>query len=560
LISKLKNANDIINKLLGKKKYFVIPLFIIQSFLEITTLAIVLGLIKVIFEGGSENIIYLKNFSEITQINILAVCAIIFIVVTFAFTMLVNYLIFKISYKIQNNLTFKLYELYLNCNYLKIAKYSFSKYQTIIQNESRRISTFIVTPYFLIISKIFITSLIGLFLIYVNYKISILIGIFIILITIYSSKFFSNSIKMHGKSIHNIDKKILQILSMSYFSFKEIRLNDLNEDMYKILVKYQKKISKIFVDNKFVTLLLSNSIEVLLFIIIFSLLIILNTSNSIQANLYTEVGFFIFATIKLIPHIKQLNINITTLRTHLISYKNYDQMKKELLEKNKLKLKINSSKINKISSLSLKNLNFSYPNSNKKIIKIDKMNFNHKSIIGIFGPSGSGKTTLLNIISGLIIPEKENQGLFVNNKKISENNCLDYYNYISYVHQKTFLLESSLKKNIILNKKFNQKKYKDICNITNINKIIQNIKKNEIIKLGREKLSGGQLQRLSIARALYKEPEILILDEATNAMDEKNQMFIINNLLKFKKIKFIFICSHDIKVMKYCDRIIKLQD
>lgn len=188
------------------------------------------------------------------------------------------------------------------------------------------------------------------------------------------------------------------------------------------------------------------------------------------------------------------------------------------------------------------------------------MNFNHKSIIGIFGPSGSGKTTLLNIISGLIIPEKKNQGLFVNNHKISENNCMDYYDHISYVHQKTFLLESGLKKNIILNQNFNLKRYETICNITNINKLIRNSKKNEIIKLGREKLSGGQLQRLSIARALYKNPDILILDEATNAMDEKNQKFIINNLLKIKKIKFIFICSHDIKVMKYCDRIVKLKD
>lgn len=560
MISKLKDANNVVNKLLGKKKYLITPLFIIQSLLEISTLAIVLGLIKVIFEGNSINIIFLKDFNQTTQINILAICSILFIVVTFCFTIFVNYLIFKISYNIQNNLTFKLYELYLNCNFLKISKYSFSKYQTVIQNESRRISTFIITPYFLIISKVFIISLIGLFLFYVNYKISILIVIFVIIVTIYSSKFFSKSIKLHGKSIHNIDKNILQILSMSYFSFKEIRLNHLNEDMYKILVNYQKKISKIFVENKSLTLLLSNSIEVLLLIIIFSLLIILNINDSLKTNLYTEVGFFIFATIKLIPHIKQLNTNITSLRTHLVSFKNYEKMRVELFEKNKLKIKKNISQIDKISSLSIKNLNFSYPNNNKKILNIDRIYFDKKSIVGIFGPSGSGKTTLLNIISGLIIPEKKNQGLFINDIKISQNNCLDYYDHISYVHQKTFLLETSLRKNIILNQSFNLKKYNEICKITNLNKIIRSSKQDEIIKLGREKLSGGQLQRLSIARALYKDPEILILDEATNAMDEKNQKFIINNLLKIKKIKFIFICSHDIKVMKYCDRVIKLVD
>ena len=347
---------------------------------------------------------------------------------------------------------------------------------------------------------------------------------------------------------------------MTYFAFKEIRLNHLTNESNKLLVRYQNKITNTFVENKFLTALLSNSVELFLFIIIFIFLILLNESSSISSNIYAEVSFFIFASIKLMPHIKQLNANFTSIRTHVSSIDNYEKMQKTLINSSKFKSKKKSKKILKINNLNLKNVNFSYPGESKKIISFKNLSFKKKSVIGIYGPSGSGKTTFLDIISGLILLENKNQGLFVNKIKIDENNFLNYYDHVSYVHQKTFFLEDTLKKNIILNREYNKLKYEKICRLTNIKKLLSNKKENEIVNIGREKLSGGQIQRLNIARALYKSPQILILDEATNAMDEKNQQLILKNITKLKNIEYIFLCSHDYKVMKFCDRIIEFKD
>jgi ATP-binding cassette, subfamily B, bacterial PglK len=556
----LHQAHEITDKLAGNKKYLIYFLFIFQSILEISTLLIVLNLIRIIFEGVSYEIIFIENFETNVQINILSIFSIIFIFLSFLMTLMINYIVFKFGFKIQNKLIFSLYNLYLQCDYLNISKYSFSKYQSVIQSESRRITTFVIIPYFLTVSKIVMVSLIGITLVFINYKISLLLVILMALLTYYSSTAFSKKISNHGKIIFNIDKKILAILSMSYFGFKEIRLNNLSHNSNKILINYQKKIAKTFVENKFITAFLSNSIELFLFIIIFLAIMILNLNNFLTSNLYSEVGFFIFATIKLMPHIKQLNSSYTSIRTHIVSYKNYKLMERDLLENSIFKSKKIGTSFKEIKNLQIKNLNFNYPGSKETVLELKNMDFKRNSIIGIYGPSGSGKTTFLDILSGLIILPNIDSGVFINNKKIDKSNFLDYYNVVSYVHQKTFLLEDTIKKNIILNKTYIKKKYDNICNQTNLKNVINNRKESDIIKLGREKLSGGQMQRLNIARALYKSPKILILDEATNAIDERNQTHILKKVSKNKDIDYIFICSHDLNVLKICDKIINFKD
>lgn len=556
----LHQAHEITDKLAGNKKYLIYFLFILQSILEISTLLIVLNLIKIIFEGVSHEIPFIENFETNVQINILSIISIIFIFLSFLMTMMINYIVFKFGFKIQNKLIFSLYNLYLQCDYLNISKYSFSKYQSVIQSESRRITTFVIIPYFLTVSKIVMVSLIGVTLVFINYKISLLQVILTVLLTYYSSTAFSKKINNHGKIIFNIEKKILAILSMSYFGFKEIRLNNLSHNSNKILINYQKKIANTFVENKFITSLLSNSIELFLFIIIFLAIMVLNLNNSLSSNLYSEVGFFIFATIKLMPHIKQLNSSYTSIRTHIVSYKNYELMERDLFKNSIFKSKKIDTSFKEIKNLQIKNLNFNYSGSKKNVLDLKNMDFKRNSIIGIYGPSGSGKTTFLDILSGLIILPGTYSGVFINNKKIDKSNFLDYYNVVSYVHQKTFLLEDTIKKNIILNKTYIQKKYNNICNQTNLKNVINNRKESEVIKLGREKLSGGQMQRLNIARALYKNPKILILDEATNAMDERNQTHILKKISKNKDIDYIFICSHDVNVLKICDKIINFKD
>ena len=179
------------------------------------------------------------------------------------------------------------------------------------------------------------------------------------------------------------------------------------------------------------------------------------------------------------------------------------------------------------NSLEVKNLSFKYNNSKNKILS--KINFRIKEgqKIAITGLSGSGKTTLINILLGLINLRKGN--ILINGKILERNDILSWQRLIGFVPQSIFLTEKSIKENIAFGKpkdKINTSRVKKLIKICNLEKVVNNLPRKENTLIGERglKFSGGQQQRVGFARALYIDPSIIILDEATNALDQKQKM------------------------------------
>jgi len=221
----------------------------------------------------------------------------------------------------------------------------------------------------------------------------------------------------------------------------------------------------------------------------------------------------------------------------------------------------NSDTISKIKfeNLTVKDLLFEYE-ENKPILENIRLKINKNEMVGIIGESGSGKTTLINLITGLFEPTSGD--IYLNDIKISKN-YNNWQNIIGYVSQNNYMLDDTIKKNITLgsNKLDNDK----------LNKIIKDLKLDEYINnqdKGIESLigetgsnvSGGQMQRISIARALYRDAQILIFDEPTSALDLKLENQINEMLFKLKSKYTIIIISHKKGILKYCDKIFELEN
>ena len=328
---------------------------------------------------------------------------------------------------------------------------------------------------------------------------------------------------------------------LNYF-FKNLRIK-LKNDMFKHIVS---KIPR-------------NIIEIFLIIFICCVLYFLNYSSSDSNNILPTLGLFVVAMFRVIPIVTSINQSYAGLTYNKAIYLNIKNSIKSLNSSGEVNFKYeNRPLIKEFKKLSFSNLNFSYDQT--KLFK--KFNFFIKKnkINGIIGKSGSGKSTLLNIIIGLIKPQTVD--IKIDEKKL-ENKNYKLDGIIGYVPQDIFLINGTILENIALGidkKKLDKDRINDIARDTCIIEMFKNSNLNYdcLVSDRGLNLSGGQRQRIGIARALYREPDYLLLDEATNQLDNKTKIKILENIkLKYNNITTIIV-SHDEDIKKICDNIITL--
>ena len=244
--------------------------------------------------------------------------------------------------------------------------------------------------------------------------------------------------------------------------------------------------------------------------------------------------------------------------TSLISWpKKYKDDKKwaeryKLDNKNK-KFTLNLSKPNII----FKSVWYKYPNSEDWVIKNINFTIRENEFIGISGRSGSGKTTLIDLITCLIKPTKGN--ILISNHNLNNLDLKNWRSNLGIVFQDSYLINDTIAANIALGEKnINLRKVKECLIKANAFEFVKNLDKgfDEIILDRGARFSGGQKQRLALARALYKDPKILIMDEPTSALDKNSENIFIESLKKMSGSIIIIIISHKEKILNLCDKVL----
>ena len=182
--------------------------------------------------------------------------------------------------------------------------------------------------------------------------------------------------------------------------------------------------------------------------------------------------------------------------------------------------------------------------------------------IGIFGESGSGKSTFIDIFSGLIKP---NAGEILKDNISIYNDLSSWQSLLGYVPQKPYIIDSTIKNNITFkldSSSVDDEKLFKILSLVELKEHISTLKDgvNEEIGENGTKMSGGQLQRIALARALYKTPKILILDESTNALDNITENKVLENLNSSNLFDILIIISHKASSLKFCNKIFELKN
>ena len=568
MLNKINNVFSLLDK---KNKYYlflVIFLAFISSALDLIGVVSVIPFLSLLVDPNLlEQNFYLRKLNSFLQYDndqfLIFLGAISFI--SIFINQLVRFIYKMISINFSRKLIYEmsseLFDFYLKQPYSFFSKQNKS---LLIQKCTSYVENLIsgtVAPYTLIFSQILTTSIILIFLLF--YQSSIIIVLTTILLSYYFlfykkvSKKYNQISKNYSKYFEGFSKS----LGDAFGVIQQLKLSKNNyfKNNFKFSADLYKKAN---VSQHFYGILPSYFIEVLAYggILVISLILFFQSED--LRNIIPVLGVIAVSLRRIIPGIQEIYLQILQIRFHAEVYnKIYPDLKKIRIFKEKNKIKKNFNKIVFQKYLTVKDLKYRYKNSKNKIkidVKIKKGEF-----IGICGKTGVGKSTFINILSGLL--EKESGIINLDGKTVDNFENDEWKKKIGYATQDRYIINDTILNNISLGENKNKKKIKFIkrlCKIVELEKHIKKLKLKYNTKLGDSglRLSGGQEQKIIIARALYNNPEIIIFDEATNALDPISEIKVLKNIKNYFKNKTLIFVTHRINSLKNCDKILFLEN
>ena len=557
----IKSILDYKDKLFASVLFF---LFFLSAFIELITISSLIPFLNIMLEPNMnyENFKYkYLIFSEkLFSYNPFAYITAIFVALITISTIL-KFIILKWNFKITKIFALKMSSIVFNNiieqTYISFSRKNSSEYISILEGKVD-----LAVDYFFrilqITSAIIIVVAITTTLLIIDFWITIIFSTSFTLLYLTIIKFTKKKLFIIDKEVaHNLDQRV-KIVQETMSIFRQIRLDNLSKYFKKSF--WEKNVAirsgneKLGVFGNSPRIIIEGTAIILVAIISY-LLIVKNIYD--EKYILTLVGAIVFGSSRILPLIQLIYYNVTFMIGQ----------KKSVLDVFNIFILDSKTKTNEQEKLKFEdqikfeNVCFSYTND-KNVLENLNFTIKKNSIIGLIGKTGSGKSTIVDLLSGLLAPSKGK--ITVDNNSL-ENALLDWQKKISYIDQKITLIDTSIAENIALGKDLNQIDYEllqKVMDQSECTEFVDNLKNKYFTEVGERgvRLSGGQVQRIGIARALYKKSDILILDEPTSAVDQNTESLIMQSIEKLRNEKTIIIITHRSSTLKNCDEIYEVKN
>lgn len=543
--------------------FSVLSLIIITGFIQASSLFGVMPIVEFALNGnlndGNNIINYISNFfSKMNfDINLLSLCFfyLIIIILKIIFTLITSYFSNILSFTIYKNLVDRQLSFLLKSKWSHISNVDHGILANSILKESEKANTgfdavvsaitniFTILTYFIV--AFYISIELTLFILTLSSILYFLPSYFI-------GKFIYKIMLIHTNSTNLIQKKIFEMLKGIKVIFSFNKTSDyqktFNIEFNKIL-KSGLQFNMIRIFN--FQILEPISILIIILSIYFGKYIFLLNN--------TDIFLFLFVIYKSVG-IKSLLIgDFNRIKGSQPPIEQINKLISNAAQNIEKKDKAN--KILKFENIKFKDVYFSYDENNNYILKSLNFTIHSNQKVAFVGPSGAGKSTLIDLIIGLIKPSKGE--IFINNYDNSVVSTSSWLDVIGYVPQNSFLFNASIKDNLLWSyPKCTYDEMVSACKDAHALDFINNTSLgfDTIIGDNGNRFSGGQLQRLCLARALIKKPQILILDEATSALDSESELMITKSLNLLKSKLTLIIITHKLNTILDSDKIFIIDD
>jgi len=554
-----------------KKMYLLLFMMLIMALLDTIGVASILPFMAILTNPSLiETNLILNNmfrFSSLFGVEnneqflfVVGIIVLLLLVISLAFKGLTTYVQVRFVQMRQYSIGKRLIEGYLHQPYSWFLNRNSSNLGKTILSEVQQVIGGGLNPFMDLIAKGIVALAIITLLIIINPKIALIVSLVISLVYGIIFYFTRKYLNRNGEERLKNNQLRFAAVSEAFGAAKEVKVGGLEETYTRRFSNSAQIIARNVAAAASISQLPRFFLEALAFGGVLLLMLYLMMQSGSFNNALPIISLYVFAGYRLMPALQQIYSSLSKLIVVGPSlnelYEDLRNLKPPISDQDQGILPLNKS-------ITLKNVDYNYPNTSRTALKNININIDAKTTIGLVGTTGSGKTTTVDIILGLLEPQKGS--LEVDGKIISKKNSRSWQRSIGYVPQHIYLSDDTIEANIAFGEKtidVNKERVEKASKIANLHKfVLDELPKKYQTKVGERgvRLSGGQRQRIGIARALYHNPKVLVLDEATSALDNQTEEAVMDAVINLHKDITIILIAHRLNTVKNCDIIFRLE-
>lgn len=550
--------------------YLLFFLLCIGGFLELLGVALFLPLIEVISAPGkiqdSRFLSMIYNFLGVTSINsfIIFVCGgmIIVYLLKNIYLAYMNRMQFKFVYHFQSDLRCKLLERYLRKPYVFHSQKNIAEINRSLTNDVYNLGDYIMAFLQLLSEGIVCVCLITYLLITDVMTTLLILG----LLSVFSVIYFipvKKRLNLCGEKNQLAYSEFVKSMNQAWGSIKETKIFQKEAFFIQQFRNASEDYADYKIEFQFLSVIPRFLLETITMFGIIMAIIIKIVSGESSAELFAELSVIAVAAYRLLPSVNRINTFYGQMSYTKPSVDLVINDLKEVNEKAYLKKVDNKKQFEACKGyIQINNLNYRYPGGERMILDNVNMKIKLGTSVGIVGETGSGKTTLVDVLLGLLEPDTGN--IICNDIDIWEQKSA-WLKEIGYIPQNIYIMDDSIRNNVafgIPKEDIDDEYVWRALKEANLDKFVKQLPDglDNVVGERGAKLSGGQCQRIGIARALYHNPSIIVLDEATSSLDTNTEEAVMNSIESLHGKVTLIIIAHRLSTIEKCDEVYEVME
>lgn len=452
----------------------------------------------------------------------------------------------------------RLFQSYMGASYIFHLRNNTSKLVRNVTTEAYFFAHSVITNVLSLAKEAVLLAVIFIFLFSVNPLVTLVVLAVVGSVGGLLIKFLRKRTQQHGSRALEERASMIQEVSEGLGGFKEARV--MNRELW-FTNRFRLSVGNVAKSELFIFALnqsMMPAIETVAVLGILLITFILSWQGKDALSIIAALALFGIAIIRIMPALSILISDYNTLKYHghsvsliaddLMALKNQD-------ESARAESRTNKPRINFQDSIKLEGVSYVYPETSRLVLDDVSLVIPKNAVVGLVGASGAGKTTVVDLILGLLNPDK---GIVTVDGMDIRRDLRGWRKKVGYIPQSVYLLDNTVRNNIAFGldeKSIDEERVLDVINIARLNDLIRRSSGGLDSMIGERgvRLSGGERQRVGIARALYHNPEVLIMDEATSSLDNRTEKYVIEAIEGMRKNRTIIVIAHRLITIQNCD-------